>query len=99
MIVKDVLLIWDRFFPNNVYPAAWVIRMWCHRYTAQEFEHAAQVTIIAAEEGRLRKPNDDVALSCYLSGVLRQAKVDSAEVDAEIEKHIAKRGGDAYISI
>ena len=98
MTIKDVLLIWDRLFPNNGYPASWVIRMWCQNYTTQELEHAAQVTGIAAEDGRLRKPTDD-AVSRYLSGVLRKTKVSDTEVDAEIEKHVAERSGNVYISI
>lgn len=95
MTVKDVLLTWDKVFPNTGYPEAWAIRMWCQRYTAQEFVHAAKVAAFAAEEGRL----SDKGIPRYLSGVLRSNKTETAEVWAEIEKHIAERGSDDHIRI
>jgi hypothetical protein len=96
MTVKDVLDTWDRVFPKTGYPESWAIKMWCQRYTAQEFEHAAQVTVFAAEEGRISDPD----IPRYLSGVLRKNKIENAEVEDEIKKHIAaQRGGDVYISI
>lgn len=90
MIVKDVLLAWDKVFPNTSYPEGWVIKMWCQRYTTQEFECAVRVTAFAAEEGRL----SDTAIPRYLSGVLRNTKAYNTEVEAEIEKHMAERGDD-----
>lgn len=89
MTTKDVLIVWDRFFPTP-YPEAWVIRMWCQRYTTQELEHAAKVAALAAEEGRLPVPD----IPRYMSGVLRSTKEETAEIRAEIEKYVAERDGD-----
>jgi hypothetical protein len=90
MTVKDVLLTWDKFFPNTDYPESWAIRMWCQHYTLQEFEHASRVTAFAAEEGRVRHTE----IPRYVSGVLRQTKKADEEVETEITKHVAERSGD-----
>ena len=85
MTTKDVLRIWDRYLECD-YPEGWALRMWCRKYNYPATGCFAGVARRAMKQGRLAL--DGIAISKYLSGVLRRSVAEDAKVEQEICDHV-----------
>jgi hypothetical protein len=94
MNTREALLVWDKVFPfaakKEIYPQAWVLRMWCGKYSVAELEYAVLTARRAASTGRIKRLTID-EVSKYVSGVLRRRRNQDEEVRNLIKAHIAEK--------
>lgn len=87
MTIEQILTAWDHHLPGVAYPSSWCLHYWKATFASEELNHALEVARHTADKGRLKDNN----YAAYITGVLRNTRVQDDEVKALIAAHRAKK--------